>query len=95
MEDGDVQDGTVGQRQTRGDAQFGQPQRLFIIVHRARALAASPLATRPNSRTILGNNQTYTLSGVSLGQLQMGNIAALDPGTLAQWQTLIAAAKSV
>ena len=39
--------------------------------------------------TITDNNQTYTLNGVKLNQLQMGNITALDSNTTAKWQTLI------
>ncbi|WP_286198924.1 Calx-beta domain-containing protein [Mycolicibacterium sp. ELW1] len=45
--------------------------------------------------TIVGNNSSYTLSGVRLSQLQAGNIIAKDAGTLAKWQSLIAAAKAV
>ena len=44
--------------------------------------------------TIVNNNQTYTLSGVTLGQMQMGNIVALDSNTLAKWQAAISAAVS-
>ena len=43
--------------------------------------------------SIVDNNQSYTLSGVLLSQLQMGNIVALDTNTLAKWQAAIAAAK--
>lgn len=43
--------------------------------------------------TILNNNQTYTLSGVPVRSMQMGNIVALDATTLAKWQAAIAAAK--
>ena len=39
--------------------------------------------------TIVGNNQTYTLTGVTLGQLQTGNIIALDSGARTKWQNLI------
>ena len=39
--------------------------------------------------TIVGNNQTYTLTGVTLGQLQTGNIVALDAGARTKWQNLI------
>ena len=39
--------------------------------------------------TIVGNNQTYTLTGVTLGQLQAGNIVALDSGARTKWQNLI------
>jgi len=42
--------------------------------------------------TIVGNNQTYTLTGVTLGQLQTGNIIALDSGARTKWQNLIFAA---
>ena len=45
--------------------------------------------------TIVNNNQTYTLTGVPLKTMQIGNIVALDSSTLAKWQTAIAAAKSV
>ncbi len=45
--------------------------------------------------TIVNNQQTYTLTGVTLKQLQMGNIVALDSGTLAKWQAAISAAVSV
>ncbi len=38
--------------------------------------------------------QTYTLNGVTLGQLQMGNIIALDSTTTAKWQGLISTAQS-
>ena len=41
---------------------------------------------------IVGNNQTYTLNNVTLGQLAMGNIIAQDPGAQTKWQNLIAAA---
>ncbi len=42
--------------------------------------------------TIVGNNQTYTLTGVTLRQLQTGNIIALDSGARTKWQNLIFAA---
>ncbi|WP_319432275.1 chitinase [Mycobacterium sp. RTGN5] len=45
--------------------------------------------------TIVGNNSSYTLAGVTLSQLQLGNIIAKDAGTLTKWQGLIAAAKAV
>ena len=45
--------------------------------------------------TIVGNNSSYTLQGVTLSQLQIGNIIAKDAGTLAKWQTLIDTAKAV
>jgi hypothetical protein len=44
--------------------------------------------------TIVGNNSSYTLQGVTLSQLQMGNIIAKDSGTLAKWQSLITSAKA-
>ena len=48
--------------------------------------------TEPSGSTpiaILGNNQTYTLDGVRLGQLSAANIVALDDGTRVKWQNLI------
>jgi hypothetical protein len=45
--------------------------------------------------TIVGNNSSYTLAGVTLSQLQIGNIIAKDAGTLAKWQGLIDSAKAV
>lgn len=45
--------------------------------------------------TIVGNNSSYTLQGVMLSQLQIGNIIAKDAGTLAKWQSLIDSAKVV
>jgi len=39
--------------------------------------------------SIANNRQTYTLDGVALSELQMGNITALDTNTLAKWQDLI------
>ena len=39
--------------------------------------------------TIVGNNQTYTLTGVTLAQLQPSNIVALDSGARTKWQNLI------
>ncbi len=42
--------------------------------------------------TIVGNNQTYTLSGVKLASMSLGNIAALDAGTTAKWQSALTAA---
>ncbi len=35
--------------------------------------------------TIVGNNQTYTLSGVSLAQLSMANIRAKDASAVSEW----------
>ena len=46
-------------------------------------------ATGSTKITIVGNNQTYTLTGVTLGQLQTGNIVALDSGARTKWQNLI------
>jgi len=43
--------------------------------------------------TIIGNNQTYALSGVPLRAIGMGNIVALDSTTLTKWQTAITAAR--
>jgi hypothetical protein len=43
--------------------------------------------------TIVGNNQTYTLSGVPLRTIGMGNIVALDANTVAKWQAAITAAR--
>ncbi|MCB0924301.1 MAG: hypothetical protein KDB50_07125 [Mycobacterium sp.] len=45
--------------------------------------------------SIRDNNQTYTLTGVALSQLQMGNIVALDSGTVSKWKSAISAAASV
>lgn len=45
--------------------------------------------------SVVGNNHTYTLQGVTLSQLQIGNIIAKDTGTLAKWQSLIDSAKAV
>jgi chitinase len=42
--------------------------------------------------TIEGNKQTYTLTGVSLGELSMSNITALDTTARAEWQTTLDAA---
>ena len=39
--------------------------------------------------SIVNNNQTYTLDGVGLNELGIGNIVALDANTAAKWQTLI------
>jgi len=46
-------------------------------------------ATGSTVITIKDNSQTYTLNGVKLNQLQMGNIVALDKDTLATWQGLL------
>ncbi|MFG1464289.1 Calx-beta domain-containing protein [Xanthobacter sp. DSM 24535] len=42
--------------------------------------------------TIEGNNQTYTLPGVTLSQLEINNIIALDTSARAEWQAAIDAA---
>ena len=42
--------------------------------------------------TIVGNNQTYTLSGVPLSKMSINNIIALDSTTVAKWQNAIAGA---
>ncbi|WP_084539781.1 Calx-beta domain-containing protein [Azorhizobium doebereinerae] len=42
--------------------------------------------------SITGNHQTYTLTGVSLGELEINNIVALDTTARAEWQALIDAA---
>lgn len=39
--------------------------------------------------TIVGNKQTYTLSGVTLNQLKTSNIIALDRGARTKWDNLI------
>ncbi|MEC9433776.1 MAG: Calx-beta domain-containing protein [Pseudomonadota bacterium] len=39
-----------------------------------------------------GNRQTYTLTGVSLGMLEMSNIAARDESARAEWRALLDAA---
>nr|WP_232786762.1 Calx-beta domain-containing protein [Mycolicibacterium aurum] len=38
---------------------------------------------------IVGNNQSYTLTGVAIGELQTSNIVALDDGSVTKWRTLI------
>ena len=43
-------------------------------------------ATGSTVITITDNSQTYTLNGVKLNQLQMGNIVALDKDTQAKWR---------
>ncbi len=48
-------------------------------------------ATGSTTITIAGNNQAYTLTGVTLKQMSMGNIVALDSGTLTKWQNAITA----
>lgn len=42
--------------------------------------------------TIVGNKQTYTLTGVALSELTMSNITALSPDARAEWQTVLDAA---
>ncbi|MEW6257959.1 MAG: Calx-beta domain-containing protein [Pseudomonadota bacterium] len=42
--------------------------------------------------SITGNNQTYTLTGVSLYELELNNIIALDTSARTEWQGLINAA---
>ncbi|MFG1424706.1 Calx-beta domain-containing protein [Roseixanthobacter glucoisosaccharinicivorans] len=42
--------------------------------------------------TIEGNHQTYTLPGVTLSQIEMSNIIALDTTARAEWQAAIDAA---
>ena len=44
--------------------------------------------------SVVGNNHTYTLQNVGLGQLQPANIVAKDAGTVSKWQTLIAGAQT-
>ena len=39
--------------------------------------------------SITGNQQTYTLQGVSLDELTIGNVNALDSKTLSKWQSLL------
>ncbi|MDQ0346057.1 fibronectin type III domain-containing protein [Ancylobacter vacuolatus] len=41
---------------------------------------------------IAGNNQTYTLDGVTLADLSIGDITAKDTSALAEWQALLDAA---
>jgi len=38
---------------------------------------------------VVGNQQTYTLQGVTLAQLSLGNISALDANTLSKWQSVL------
>ncbi|WP_370499630.1 Calx-beta domain-containing protein [Mycolicibacterium sp. jd] len=38
---------------------------------------------------ITGNNQSYTLTGVAIGELQTSNIVALDDGARTKWSNLI------
>jgi chitinase len=45
--------------------------------------------------TIEGNRQTYTLTGVGLGELTMSNIVARDPGLRAEWQAALDAAPAL
>ncbi|MCB0923554.1 MAG: hypothetical protein KDB50_03260 [Mycobacterium sp.] len=54
--------------------------------------------TEANGSTVIGivdNNQTYTLNGVTLNRMRIGNIVALDSGTTAKWQSLISSALAV
>lgn len=44
--------------------------------------------------TIEGNNQTYTLTDVSLGELSLANIAARDASAVAEWTTALDAAQA-
>lgn len=41
---------------------------------------------------VVGNDQSYTLRGVAVAQLQISNIVALDDSTRTKWQNLIYAA---
>ena len=43
--------------------------------------------------SVVDNNHSYTLRGVSLSQLQMSNIVAKDATTVSKWQNLINAAQ--
>jgi aryl-phospho-beta-D-glucosidase BglC (GH1 family) len=45
--------------------------------------------------TIEGNRQSYTLTGVSLGELTMSNIVARDPALRAEWQAALDAAPAL
>ncbi len=42
--------------------------------------------------TIAGNDQTYTLEGVTLAEMSMDDISARDASALAEWQALLDAA---
>ena len=42
--------------------------------------------------TIAGNNQTYTLNGVALNEMSIGNIIALDAATMTKWRGALASA---
>lgn len=42
--------------------------------------------------TIVGNKQTYTLTGVAMAELTMSNITALSPDARAEWQAALDAA---
>lgn len=44
--------------------------------------------------TIEGNNQTYTLTDVSLGELSLANIAARDASAVAEWTTALDVAQA-
>ena len=43
--------------------------------------------------SVVDNNHTYTLNGVSVSQLSSSNIIAKDSGTQTKWTNLIAAAQ--
>ncbi len=43
---------------------------------------------------VVGNRQTYTLDGITLSQLQIANIVALDSNTLNKWQDILDNASS-
>ncbi len=45
--------------------------------------------------TIEGNRQSYTLTGIGLGALGMGNIVARDPALRAEWQAALDAAPAL
>ncbi|MFN8090604.1 MAG: Calx-beta domain-containing protein, partial [Mycobacterium sp.] len=56
--------------------------------------AASFDVTEKNGSTVISvvdNQHSYTLNGVSLSQLSMTNIVAKDAGTTTKWQTLLTA----
>jgi chitinase len=44
--------------------------------------------------TIAGNNQTYTLTDVSLAELTLANIVAKDAGAIAEWTAVLDAAQA-
>ena len=43
---------------------------------------------------VAGNNHSYTLQNIGIGQLTMGNIIARNTGTVSKWQTLISNAQT-